>query len=135
MLSLKLFQRKIIPINVSEIKTHLEPGGTLSKLFDKYEVRESQVDMLCDVAEAINNEKIIIAEAGTGVGKSLAYLIPAFKWVMNINDRIVISTGTINLQHQLIEKRYSTCEKNAQDRQKGSPCKRAGQLCMHEKIS
>ena len=83
---------KIIPINVDEIKTHLEPGGTLSKLFDKYEVRESQVDMLCDVAEAINNEKIIIAEAGTGVGKSLAYLIPAFKWVMNNNDRIVIST-------------------------------------------
>ena len=95
---------KITPLNIEDVRKHLEPDGTLSKNYDKYEVRESQIDMLCDVADAINNENIIIAEAGTGVGKSLAYLIPAFQWVINNNDRIVISTGTINLQHQLIEK-------------------------------
>ena len=124
---------KIIPLNIDEIRTHLEPGGTLSRNFDKYEVRESQVDMLCDVADAINNEKIIIAEAGTGVGKSFAYLIPAFQWVINNNDRIVISTGTINLQHQLIEKDIPLVKKMLKTDKKAALVKgRGNYVCMRK---
>ncbi|MCQ2604900.1 MAG: hypothetical protein MJ215_07695 [Spirochaetia bacterium] len=56
------------------------------------------------VCNSFNDNNICVAEAGTGVGKSYAYLIPAFLWAERNHERIVISTGTINLQHQLLEK-------------------------------
>ncbi|HOV13112.1 MAG TPA: helicase C-terminal domain-containing protein [Spirochaetota bacterium] len=56
------------------------------------------------VAEAFNKNKIALLEAGTGIGKSLAYLIPAFLWASKNNERIVVSTNTINLQSQLLNK-------------------------------
>ncbi len=124
---------RIVPLNTDEIKSHLEPGGSLSGIFEKYEVRPSQIEMLCDVADAINNEEIIIAEAGTGVGKSLAYLIPAFQWVINNNDRIVISTGTINLQHQLIEKDIPLVRKMLKTDKKAALVKgRGNYVCMRK---
>ena len=124
---------KTVLLDINEAKSHLEPGGTLSKIFDKYEVRESQVDMLCDVADAMNTEKIIIAEAGTGVGKSFAYLLPAFKWVMNNNDRVVISTGTINLQHQLIEKDIPLVKRMLNTDKKAALVKgRGNYVCMRK---
>ena len=124
---------KITPLDIQKLKTHLEPEGTLSKVFDKYEIRESQVDMLCDVADAMNSEKIVIAEAGTGVGKSLAYLIPAFQWVINNNDRIVISTGTINLQHQLIEKDIPLVKRMLKTDKKAALVKgRGNYVCMRK---
>jgi ATP-dependent DNA helicase DinG len=56
------------------------------------------------VVDAFNNNLINMTEAGTGVGKSFAYLVPAIKWCLANNERVVISTATINLQQQLIEK-------------------------------
>lgn len=56
------------------------------------------------IAEAFNSSKIALLEAGTGIGKSLSYLIPAFLWAEKNNERIVISTNTINLQSQLLNK-------------------------------
>ena len=56
------------------------------------------------VSESFNKNKIALLEAGTGIGKSLAYLIPAFLWAIKNNERIVISTNTINLQSQLLNK-------------------------------
>ena len=124
---------KITPLNVEKLKNHLSPGGSLSKIFDKYEVRESQVEMLSDIADAMNREKIVIAEAGTGVGKSLAYLVPAFKWVMNNNERVVISTGTINLQHQLIEKDIPLVKKMLSTDKKAALVKgRGNYVCMRK---
>ena len=60
--------------------------------------------MACAVAEAFNGDKVVLVEAGTGTGKSLAYLVPSILWAVRNNQRVVISTNTINLQEQLIKK-------------------------------
>jgi ATP-dependent DNA helicase DinG len=56
------------------------------------------------VGEAFNSGRLAVIEAGTGTGKSLAYLVPAILWALNNEERVVISTNTINLQEQLIRK-------------------------------
>ncbi len=71
---------------------------------ENFEERPQQTEFLKTVCSSFNNDSITISEAGTGVGKSYAYLIPAFMWVISNRERVVISTGTINLQHQLMEK-------------------------------
>lgn len=95
---------RVKDLDAEELCGILLPGGVLSREFDHYEVRDSQVEMLEDVIEAFNGEKILAVEAGTGVGKSFAYLIPALKWAQENRERVVISTATINLQQQLIDK-------------------------------
>jgi ATP-dependent DNA helicase DinG len=87
-----------------ELAGILEPGGALSRKMPDYEARESQIDMLRFTVQAFNEGGIFIAEAGTGVGKSLAYLLPALSWVCRNEERVVISTATINLQEQLMDK-------------------------------
>ena len=69
-----------------------------------FEPRDEQLRMAFAVAEAFNGDKVVLVEAGTGTGKSLAYLIPAILWAVRNNERIVVSTNTINLQEQLIRK-------------------------------
>jgi ATP-dependent DNA helicase DinG len=91
-------------LNAGRLAEHLEPGGALSRIYPGFEARDSQVEMLKFVCGAFNAGQLCIAEAGTGVGKSLAYLIPAFQWVAENDERVVISTATINLQQQLVEK-------------------------------
>ncbi len=103
--------RERIDLDVGELGAVLEPGGALSRLSDSYEPRPSQVAMLRMVAEGFNDGSVGIAEAGTGVGKSFAYLIPAFRWAERNGERVVISTGTINLQHQLLEKDIPTVKR------------------------
>jgi len=80
---------------------HLSRGGTLGSM-PGYEERPGQIDMLKAVARAFNGREHLMIEAGTGVGKSLAYLVPAIHWA-GINDTpVVISTATRNLQSQLV---------------------------------
>ena len=69
-----------------------------------YEQRSEQLRMSLAVAEAFNNDRVVLVEAGTGTGKSLAYLVPSILWAVRNNQRVVISTNTINLQEQLIKK-------------------------------
>lgn len=92
------------PLDPEALGRLLEPGGALSRIFPEYEHRPQQVTMLRAIAEAFNEGKHWIIEAGTGVGKSLAYLIPAALWAMRNGERVVISTNTINLQEQLLQK-------------------------------
>lgn len=92
------------PLDVEALVAFLEPGGPLSQLFPGYEHRPPQVEMLAAVAEAFNNGQHLLIEAGTGTGKSLAYLLPAILWAVQNRRRVVISTNTINLQDQLIDK-------------------------------
>lgn len=77
--------------------------GLLSKSPD-FEYRAEQQEMAGEVAEALDGERSLVVEAGTGVGKSLAYLIPAVEFAMREGRKAVISTHTINLQEQLIGK-------------------------------
>lgn len=76
------------------------PGGLLSESLDTWEDRPGQYEMATGVAEAIHERRNLIVEAGTGTGKTLAYLVP----LVLTGKRAVVSTGTKNLQEQLIQK-------------------------------
>ncbi|MCR5763302.1 MAG: DEAD/DEAH box helicase family protein [Treponema sp.] len=89
----------------------LSSKGPLSKIYEQYEERPSQIALLKNIADAFNNNKIAVFEAGTGVGKSYAYLIPSMVWAVKNKERVIVSTGTINLQQQLIEKDIPAAEK------------------------
>lgn len=79
-------------------------GGELSRGLEGFEQRDSQVRMAVQVAAAFNQEQVLTIEAGTGTGKSLAYLVPAINFALANRQKVVISTNTINLQEQLIKK-------------------------------
>lgn len=91
-------------LDIDEIAAVLDRGGAFAGYFDEYEYRPQQVAMLRSVAEALSTSQHLMVEAGTGTGKSFAYLIPAAYWALKNNTRVVISTNTINLQDQLINK-------------------------------
>lgn len=91
-------------LDAEEIASVLEYGGPFSQYFEAYEQRPQQVDMLKAVANALSSGNHLIVEAGTGVGKSFAYLVPAAMFAVQNNTRVVVSTNTINLQDQLIKK-------------------------------
>jgi ATP-dependent DNA helicase DinG len=78
--------------------------GRLSEILKDYTHREGQEEMLSHVTSAFNDCSTLLVEAGTGIGKSLAYLIAALKWAETTGDVVVIATHTIALQQQLIEK-------------------------------
>ncbi|MFN2501790.1 MAG: ATP-dependent DNA helicase [Pyrinomonadaceae bacterium] len=80
------------------------PSGVVSQNHENYEYREGQIKMAEAIARAFVDKKHLIVEAGTGTGKTLAYLIPAINESIRSKTRIVISTGTKNLQEQLMEK-------------------------------
>ncbi len=82
----------------------LDRGGKLSSIMPSFEPRPSQIAMARDVASVFNEGGILAAEAGTGVGKSFAYLVPALAWAQGNEERVVLSTATINLQDQLFSK-------------------------------
>jgi ATP-dependent DNA helicase DinG len=91
-------------LDTRELARLLEVGGPLSSSFENYEHRREQVQMMAMVADALNDGKHLLVEAGTGTGKSLAYLIPCIRWAVDNRERIVVSTQTINLQEQLLTK-------------------------------
>lgn len=82
----------------------LGPQGPISSALEGYEHRVQQLSMAGAVARAFNEDEVLTVEAGTGTGKSLAYLVPAILWARANKERVVISTHTINLQEQLIKK-------------------------------
>jgi DNA polymerase-3 subunit epsilon/ATP-dependent DNA helicase DinG len=93
-----------IPLDMEEVSAYLEPGGEFSRYFPEFEHRSQQVEMLRFVTAALSDTRHLLAEAGTGTGKSIAYLVPAALFALQNNTRVVISTNTINLQDQLINK-------------------------------
>lgn len=83
----------------------LGPRGPLSGALGRFEDRSCQRDMASHVCDAYNDGGVSLLEAGTGVGKSFAYLVPALCWAKsNPEDRTIVSTNTINLQEQLVGK-------------------------------
>ncbi|MBI5946080.1 MAG: 3'-5' exoribonuclease [Chloroflexi bacterium] len=92
------------PLDPEEAASVLEYGGPFAQYFETYEHRPEQVDMLKAVTNALSNGNHLLVEAGTGVGKSFAYLVPAAMFAVQNNTRVVVSTNTINLQDQLIKK-------------------------------
>jgi DNA polymerase-3 subunit epsilon/ATP-dependent DNA helicase DinG len=95
---------QIEPLDPEQVASLLRPGGAMATALADFEERHEQLEMLRAVAEAFNNSEHLIVEAGTGTGKSLAYLLPAAKFALENGRRVVVSTNTINLQDQLSQK-------------------------------
>ena len=96
--------RSLVALDPDELAGVLEEGGKLAERLNGYEPRRSQIDLVKAITDAFNEGYVLAAEAGTGVGKSFAYLIPALAWAARNKERVVVSTATINLQQQLYEK-------------------------------
>ena len=94
------------PLEPNSIAQFLGENGPLAQQMPGYESRPSQQNMAAHVAMALNRGDAICIEAPTGVGKSLAYLLPSAIWAKHNARRILIATRTINLQRQLIDKDY-----------------------------
>lgn len=82
----------------------LGPDGAIARQHSRYEDRTSQREMAATIARVYNEGGVGLLEAGTGVGKSLGYLVPALRWAAANGERTVVSTNTINLQEQLVGK-------------------------------
>jgi ATP-dependent DNA helicase DinG len=96
--------RVVIPLRLEELQEVLSPTGGLAEVHPRYEDRPGQREMLRQVGDRYNEGGGLIVEAGTGTGKSLAYILPAAQWSLQNGERTVISTNTINLQEQLVTK-------------------------------
>lgn len=92
------------PLDPAAIDGDLGPHGPIAGSLAQYEDRASQRAMASAVASLYNDGGVGLLEAGTGVGKSLAYLLPALRWAAANGERTVVSTNTINLQEQLVRK-------------------------------
>ncbi|MFQ6000072.1 MAG: helicase C-terminal domain-containing protein [Anaerolineae bacterium] len=92
------------PLDVEALSATLEEGGPLKEYLPHYEYRPQQVEMLKAVARAFNEGEHRLIEAGAGIGKSLAYLLPAVHFAVENGRHVVVSTNTINLQDQLFKK-------------------------------
>ena len=90
-----------MPVDVVNL---LSPEGAIARRLPGFESRPQQVEMASAVERALESRGRLLVEAGTGVGKSFAYLIPAIKRIVENNERVLVVTNTINLQEQLIEK-------------------------------
>jgi len=98
-----LKKTSISSIEPSSIIPYFEKDGYLRDLIDNFEYRIEQKQMVMDIIRAFNDSKFALIEAGTGIGKSFAYLVPSIIWAKTNKERVVISTKTINLQQQLIQ--------------------------------
>lgn len=98
------------------IDSVLSNEGSLSELVEGYAARQAQIDMAHEVNELINNQETLLAEAGTGTGKTFAYLVPA----LLSGKKVIVSTATKTLQEQLVQKDlpilFKACQINGKAR-------------------
>ena len=92
------------PLSLETISQVFSEHGALAAQHDSFELRTQQIGMAREVAGALNSGQQLLIEAGTGTGKSLAYLVPAAVWALQNDNRVTIATNTINLQEQLLQK-------------------------------
>ena len=119
-------------VDVDALCAMLEPGGALDREFAGFEHRPQQVQMMRAVGEAFNEKDHVMIEAGTGTGKSVAYLLPAMLFALANGEHVVVSTHTINLQDQLFKKDIPALQKFASGEVKVALLKgRANYLCLH----
>jgi predicted DnaQ family exonuclease/DinG family helicase len=91
-------------LSTSAVDKIFSPTGALASARPDWEARPAQGQMAREVAQALSEEQFLSCEAGTGTGKSLAYLVPAALWAVEARDRVVVSTATKTLQNQLLER-------------------------------
>jgi ATP-dependent DNA helicase DinG len=126
-------EKQRVEIDSNATAEIFKQNGTLSKKLPGFEAREGQVDMSREVANALNQNQIKIVEAGTGTGKSLAYLIPAMLWAKENKRRVVVATKTIALQEQLVHKDIPLAQKVIPDAPRASLVKgRQNFVCLRK---
>ena len=86
------------------LQSLLSESGAVARRLEGFEVRPQQIEMAAAVERTLQERGKLLVEAGTGIGKSFAYLIPAIDRIVTKGERVVVSTNTINLQEQLIDK-------------------------------
>ncbi|OVE81085.1 hypothetical protein BVY04_04110, partial [bacterium M21] len=91
-------------LDVESTVAILDEGGAFASNLPGYEQRPQQLMMARAVCQAFRNQQHLMVEAGTGIGKSFAYLVPAVRWALENQTAVVVSTNTKNLQAQLFEK-------------------------------
>jgi ATP-dependent DNA helicase DinG len=97
--------RRTVTVSPHLVEEIFAKGGPLQAMLGPaFERRAGQVAMALQVTDAFNQDDHLLVEAGTGTGKSLAYLLPAALWAIANDARVVVATNTINLQEQLLEK-------------------------------
>lgn len=89
---------------MTDVATILSPEGAVARRLDGFEFRPQQMEMAVAVEHALADRGRLLVEAGTGVGKSFAYLVPAIKRIVDHDERVIVATNTINLQEQIVEK-------------------------------
>jgi ATP-dependent DNA helicase DinG len=109
----KVKRRKLDAVKLSRFVSR---GEALSEILPNFEERDGQLTMIQSVSDAFNKDTIALIEAGTGIGKSIAYLIPSIEWSIENRERVIISTNTINLQEQLLYKDIPDLESLFEDR-------------------
>lgn len=125
-------QENAQPLDRSAVEQLFTPEGPLAKTLPAFSPRSAQTTMALRFTDAINTNSILVAEAGTGTGKTLAYLAPAALWAIQNHSRVIISTRTRNLQDQLIGKDIPTLAAITENRLKASVLKgRRNYLCLH----
>ncbi len=118
-------------LSEQDLVSLIEDSKDLSMLLLSYETRPGQVALLKMITRAFNEQRPLIAEAGTGLGKSLAYLLPAFRWAELNEGRVVVSTATIALQQQIVNKDIPLAKKLLGSKVKTSLVKgRGNYLCL-----
>jgi ATP-dependent DNA helicase DinG len=103
------------PLAVDAVEHDLGPLGPIARRMQRYEDRPSQRRMAGAIATLYNDGGVGLLEAGTGVGKSMGYLLPALRWAAANGERTVVSTNTINLQEQLVGKDLPFLERALDD--------------------
>ncbi len=93
-------------LDLDALGQEISPGGAVAESIPDFESRPQQVEMLRAVADAFNKDGVTVVEAPTGIGKTMAYLLPAADWARRNRERVIISTRTINLQEQIIQKDF-----------------------------
>lgn len=104
--------KKLRP-DIDDLAQILNPEGPFAHKYPQYKFRTEQVEMLNTVVAGFRDARHMVIEAGTGTGKSLAYLLPAIAWSLNGNTKVMIATHTINLQEQLWNKDIPTVREAA----------------------
>ncbi len=120
-------------LDADSLSKVFRPDGALARNIQGYEVRPQQNTMLGHAAWAFNDNGIAVVEAPTGVGKTIAYLLPAVKWAVQNRERVVIATKTINLQEQIMFKDIPVLKKCLSDKFEAVLVKgRSNYLCLRK---
>ncbi len=94
----------MVSFTPEKIAAYFAPQGLLHEVVADYKYRSEQAELAAAIADAFLEDRFLVAEVGTGVGKTLAYLLPAIEWAKTQHEKVVITTKTRALQQQIIEK-------------------------------